>query len=364
MKVVKNTPFETNVYCGKVLVTFAKDDESLCMPLFTKLLEKGIKFEKNALDKSVLENDEYQSSIYDVIADSACYIVAGSKSLFSDADYVRLLMFQAGYAEDSIKLSKIQPNGIRQKVIFINVDENFDVVEAIKGTPYENSQNINKIVDVDSLIQTLENSFVLEKYDFYEDKTVNTYVTSRMKYHKIAIDINLSLDVLKRFEPSLDEMKIKNRLKGIDNGIKLLQFGHGVPDMGFFIFKNEYKVAEEFRYFPNKNASLKNRHYVTCVKDEDNRVIRVVLSLSFIIPIHAPLGTSYKPFITCNEMLMPMVRELLKADFERGNEDEIDMFEKDNKIFFNFDFKDDKLNLRETLDGYDVGKLCNFCYAG
>lgn len=363
MKITKNGPFETNVYCGKVLITYAKADEELCLPLFNRLVEKGIKFEKNPFDEEVVDNEEYQSTIYDSISNSACYVVAGSKTLFDNQNLVRLLMFQAGYAEDSIKLSKIQPGGIKQKVIFINVDANFDVVDAIKGTPYENSQNINKIVDIESLIDTLERSFVLEKYDFYEDKTINTYVTSRMKYHKISVDINLSLDILKRFEPSLDETKIKNRLKSIETGVKLLQFGHGVPSLEFFIFKNEYKIAEEFKFFPNESTSIKNRHGVSCIKDENNRVIKAILYLDFVIPVHVPLGTSYKPFVICNEMTFPLLFELLKADFELRNEDEIDMVVKGNTIFFNLDFKNDKLNLRETLDGYDVGKYCNFCYA-
>lgn len=362
MKVTKNGPFETNVYCGKVLITYAKDDEALCSNLFNRFIERGIKFEKNALDASVLKDDEYQSTIYDTIADSACYVIAGSKKLFDNSDFIRLLMFQAGFAEDSIKLSKIQPNGIRQKVIFINIDENFDTAEAIKGTPYENSQNINKLVDIDSLIETLERSFVLEKYDFYEDKTINAFVTSRMKFHKISIDINLDLNALKRFEPSLDEMKIKNRLKGISSGIKLLQFGYGVPDVEYFIFKNEYKIADEFKFFPSNTASLKNRNAVSCIKNENNQVEKAILSLDFIIPVHAPLGTTYKPFVVCNEMSFPLVRELLKVDFDRENTDEIDMFVENNYIFFNLDFKDDKLNLRETLEGYGVGKMCNFCY--
>lgn len=364
MRVTSNGPFETNVYCGKILITFAKNDEEMCEPLFNKLLEKGIKFEKNALDQATLGADDYQSSIYNLISESACYVVAGSQSLFENDDFVRLIMFQAGYAEDSIKLSKIQPNGIRQKVIFINIDENFNVADAIKGTPYDNSQNINKIVDIDSLIETLEKSFVLEKYDFYEDKTINTYVTERMKYHRICININLCIDILKKFEPSLDEAKIKNRLKGLESGVKLLQFGHGTPNMDFFIFENEYKIAKEYQFFPSRFSSLRNRTSVTCIKDNDGRVVRATLSLEFIIPIHLPLGTSYKSFVYCNDMLLPMMRELLKYDFSLQNTEEIDMFEKDNRIFFNIDFKEDKLNLRKTLDGYEVGNMCNFCYAG
>lgn len=364
MKILKNAPFDTLNYCGKIVITYAQEDEHLWNNLFERLLENGIKFAKNPLSDNALSQPNYQNEIEQLITESACYIIAGSKNLFENVIFKKNVMYQAGFAEDSIKLSKIIPDGVGQKVIIINVDESLDVAENLKGTPYENSQNINKIVNVESLILTLNRGFILEKYDFYDNKEVNKLVTSRMKYHQIDIEIPLNIEILKRVRPDLNSEELRAIFEELSCGIHILQFGYGIPRMTSIIYKDEYVVGCENKIFPGTMASYNLKKTIVTTLDDNNEISAAKLVLQFLIPLHIPLGTTYKAFVKTDSRSYQLLKALLQDDFAKQNTDEIDLFEdkENNRIYFNFDFGDDKLNLRETRDGWNVGKVVEYCF--
>ncbi len=368
MKVLCNEPMDMSCICGGVVLTYYAKDEILLQNTFEKFNDFGVSIYKNPLDETTINRGNYSTEIQDVISSSCCYVVFLTKGLFDCKPAKMTLMYQMGFAEESVKLSKLNPKfDDTNKVAFINCEKDLSPKEMLFDSPYNDTEHIDCIDSVDGLIENLCKKFILEKNVFYTDKEMNRLVSKRMKYHLIKTKFDVPLELIKETGFPLNDNSFKKILSYFEAGIKICMFGYDKEDIQSCIYNDEYEIDEDYKIFPSRKDNLRlKKSYISQVKND------TIVSLSFIfeyfIPIHRPLGTSYKAFIESKTEAYVFLKKMMQSNFNFDDGIIHDVYESDEekRIYFCFDFAVGNDfshgNIKDALQKWNVGEKVDFCY--
>ncbi len=311
--VVSSSPVDIHNYLGKIVVTYAVEDEQKCQPIFEALEEARFIFCKNPIARSNNIHAHYFEEVQEMLRECSCFVVVISENLLSSekASASNLLWYQVGQM-GAKNAERIREFNARNKAngktldspVFLPVRLEGSRV-SLAGTPL---QDLNIAGNADEMMRTLQKerfSSRLIKGNLYESESVKRFAGSRISYGSIKV----SFDIVEKSFRTVQQIILRDQQVNIsDNELDALIRKCIVGKVHLLSFGTREKMVPQYKIYEDEiditpvdfpENFVCSKSYFVNKPDEIKRTgVHAVLVVEFIVPIHKLLGVYFKPYIT------------------------------------------------------------------
>lgn len=291
----------------QLYVTWFEEDSELAQPIVQALSERGTAVVLDQRSLVVCQHNDYIQMAMDRISTCNVGLVMLSKAVFAPENQIlqQVMWYEIGF---------MMSLGMKLVIFFLDIPPR-ERNDYLNTTPVRQVQGTDSI---ESLMEIIEANDVQEKV-FYEDAELNRYASRRINYYRLTTLFNIykkDMDAIfdDIYDPDDDEYEI-GEAEGTAEADVLLQkakqqmltemlseLGCGCTVLSFNHEENLNGALEP--YFPEVHTIVRDypihQDYTRpkLMSQEASSEIYATVQAEFILPVHALLGVTFKPFLS------------------------------------------------------------------
>ena len=337
----------------QLYVTWFAEDRPMAEPVIRALSERGTATVLMERSAEICRHDDYIQKATDRIGTCNVGLVMLSKAVFdpANAELQQIMWYEVGF---------MMSLGIRLVLFFLDIEPK-DRNDYLSRTPVRQVQGTDSI---EQLLEVIEANEVQEKV-FYADPELNRYASRRINYYRLTTLFNIyrkDMDAIYEdiYDPDDDEDDDEDDARDAGSGeeakqkakMQLLTEMLAELNCGCTIlsFNDRRGLNGELEpYYPEIDTIIRDypihQDYSKpkLMNQDASPDIYATVQAEFIIPVHALLGVTFKPFMAINKIsrfrprhIERIIRSNAKAGGEGTGDPDIVLIkkEKEQRLYF------------------------------